>query len=256
MGEPATSKTGAADTGLGLWLQRLRLRTNLSAADEAIVMSLPGRLDRIRINHDFVRLGERIESACLIVDGTAARFGQTKEGARQLSAIHVPGDMADLHSAVLPHAASALSALSNVVVYRVPHAALHEAVRASPALARAFWRDCVVDAAIAVEWLLNNGRREARARVAHLICELALRYADVGQQRDRFTLGMTQMHLADACSLTAVHVNRMLGELRRLGVVSITGQNVEIKDFGRLATIGDFDEGYLHRQKEHPDIGR
>ena len=246
----------SAELGLDRWSARLTMRSELAGADLDMVMALPGRLEHVRVNHDFVRLGERIECACLIVEGTAARFGQTKEGARQLSAIHVPGDMADLHSAVLPQSATALSALSNVVIYRVPHSSIHEAARASPALARAFWRDCVVDAAIAAEWLLNNGRRDALARLAHLLCEMALRYADVGASRDTFTLGMNQSHLADACSLTPVHVNRMLAQLRRDQILTIRGQEVEIHDFGKLAAIGDFDDGYLHRTREHPDTGR
>lgn len=241
--------------GLDLWFRRLTRRTELDAADRQRVLELPGRTDRVRANRDFVRLGERVDAACLIVEGIAARFGQTSDGRRQLTALHIAGDAADLHSAVLPNSGSALAALSDVTLYRIPHAAIHEAVRASPALARAMWRDCTVDAAIAAEWLLNNGQRDARTRLAHLLCELALRFEAVGGARDHFTLDMSQMHLGDALGLTSVHVNRMLRELREAGLLAISGRQIDILDWGGLAKVADFDAHYLHLSREHPDIG-
>lgn len=241
--------------GLELWLRRLALRTSLDAADRRMVLDLPGRVERVRPNHDFVRLGERNGECCLIVEGIAGRFGQTREGLRQLTALHIPGDMADLHSAVLPQAASALSAISEVVVYRVPHAAMHGAVQRSDRLARAVWRDCTVDAAILGEWLTNNGRRNARARLAHLICEMALRFEAIGADRCAFTFDISQVHLADALSLTSVHVNRTLRELREQGLLMLQGRDVRIHDWDALAQAGDFDPHYLHLQREHPDTG-
>lgn len=242
--------------GLDVWLRRLERRTPLSSEDRRRVLALPGRSERIRANRDFVRLGERVSEICLIVRGIAARFGQTRDGRRQLTALHIAGDAADLHSAVLPNAGSALSALSDVVIYRIPHPAIHEAVRASPALARAMWRDCTVDASIAAEWLVNNGQRDGRTRLAHLICELAMRFAAVGANRDRFMLDLSQAHLGDALGLTSVHVNRMLRELREAGLVAGVGRHIEIPDWDRLASAADFDPRYLHLHREHPDVGK
>ena len=242
--------------GLTLWLRRLSQRTELSADDQRRVLSLPGRIERIRTNHDFVRLGQRVEESCLVVSGIAARFGQARDGQRQLTALHIAGDCADLHSAVLPNSGSALSAVSDIVIYRMPHPAIHEIVRASPALARAMWRDCTVDASIAAEWLLNNGRRDARSRLAHLICELAMRMEAVGAgTRHKFTLEMSQMHLGDALGLTSVHVNRMMRELREAGLLVVTGRDFEVLDWTKLADTGDFDPRYLHLSQEHPDTG-
>ncbi len=241
--------------GLTLWLRRLMRRTELDADDQRRVLALPGRVERVRTNHDFVRLNQRVDECCLIVSGIAARFGQTRNGLRQLSALHVAGDCADLHSAVLPNSGSALSAVSDVVLYRMPHPAVHEIVRGSTALARAMWRDCTVDAAIAAEWLLNNGRRDARTRLAHLICELAMRIEAVGGDRHRFTLEMSQMHFGDALGLTSVHVNRMMRELREARLLIVNGREFEICDWTALADAGDFDPYYLHLTREHPETG-
>lgn len=239
-------------TGLTLWLRRLMRRTELDADEQRRILALPGHVERVRTNHDFVRLGQRVEASCLVISGIAARFGQTREGLRQLSAVHIAGDCADLHSAVLPNSESALSAISDVVIYRIPHPAVHDLVRASPALGRALWRDCTVDAAIAAEWLLNNGRRDARTRLAHLICELAVRIEAVGGSRHSFTLEMSQMHFGDALGLTSVHVNRMMRELREMKLLTVTGRDFEILDWARLADTGDFNPQYLHLAQEHP----
>lgn len=244
-----------ARTALARWLRRLMLRSELSERDAELVLSLPGTFRSTAAGRDFVRLGERVAASCIISRGLAARFGQNRDGLRQLTAVHLPGDAADLHSAVLPESESALTALSDVTIYQVPHEAVHQAAQASPALARAFWRDCTVDASIAGEWLLSLGRRDASSRLAHLFCEMALRSGVAGAGQDRFELPMTQEQLGDALGLTAVHVNRMLRLLREAGIAAKVGTTVEILDWARLAEVGDFDDAYLHLRRERPATG-
>lgn len=231
---------------LELWWNRLALRSRLTDTDRELVMSLPGEVQHVAANRDIVRLGECVTRACLIADGTAARFGQTRDGLRQLSAVYIPGDMCDLHSVVLPLATSALQALNAVTAVRVPHPALKDIADASPRLARAFWRDCVTDAQIAAEWLVNNSRRDARSRIAHLLCELAVRFEKIGRKRDRYPFGMTQVHLGDATGLTPVHVNRTLRDLRERGLVEVPPREVHILQWDRLRESGEFDPAYLH----------
>ncbi len=234
------------DYGLSLWLERLTLRSVLSAGERQAILSLPGETATIKANRDFVRLGERVDRACLIVSGIAGRFGQTRNGERLITALHIPGDMADLHSVPLPNAATALNALTETVIYRVPHAALHALGRHFPMLAEAFWRDCMVDAALLSEWALRNGRLAAKARIAHLICELSRRTA-VGNSRECRAFGwpLSQIQIADITGLTPVHANRMLRELREEGAVQIRDRRVEILDWKLLRSIAEFDEQYL-----------
>ena len=239
----------ARETGLELWLRRLLLRSDLTPADVARLRDLPGIVQTIQSSRDIVRLGECTTHSCLVVEGVAARFGQTADGFRQLTAVYVPGDMGDLHSAVLPRASSALQSLSPVTVLRVPHEALNAAVAASPDIARAFWRDCVADGQVAAEWILALGRLGAQGRVAHFACELALRYEAIGRTRDRFPFQMTQIHLADATGMTPVHVNRVLRGLREDGLLAIEGREAVVLDWEALRVLAHFDAGYLHLEK-------
>ncbi|WP_332788925.1 Crp/Fnr family transcriptional regulator [Sphingomonas sp. GB1N7] len=177
----------------------------------------------------------------------AGRFGQARSGERLTTAIHISGDMADLHSAVLPTAASALQSMGETVIYRIPHRAIMEASERYPALAQAFWRDCTVDAAILSQWSLTNARQTAIGRIAHLLAELSVRFG-VGRGRDdmEFEFPLTQIQFGDATNLTAVHVNRMLRHLREAGIAAIKDRRVRVLDWKRLCAAADFDPTYLH----------
>lgn len=240
---------------LALWLKRLDSRSVLTDADRAAVRALPGNVVEFATSRDILRLGEIAHQACLVAGGLVARFGQTAGGLRQLTAFYIPGDMADLHSVVLPRITAALQSASNATVVIVPHEAIRAAAAGSPTLSRALWRDCVVDAQIASEWLLNIGRRDARARIAHLLCELSCRYSIIGYDRMRFPVELTQTHLADATGLTPIHVNRMLRQLREEGAVELIGREAQVLDWERLSAIADFDGAYLHLGRDADRAG-
>ncbi len=103
-----------------------------------------------------------MDHSSYVVAGMIGRFGQNSRGDRQITALHIKGDMADLHSVVQPTATSALRALSTSTILEVPHAKLRHVSGANPAIAEAFWRDCMVDSMVLAQWVVNVGRRDAR----------------------------------------------------------------------------------------------
>jgi CRP-like cAMP-binding protein len=116
-----------------------------------------------------------------------------------------------------------------------------------PALRLAVWIETLIDASIFREWVVNVGRRDSRARLAHLLCELALRLDWNGADKGGgFDFPLTQEQLADATGLTAVHTNRTLQSLRRDGLIQLTGGNLQVLDWEGLREAGDFEELYLH----------
>lgn len=228
---------------------RLMRRSRFDDRDRAAFLALPAQPAQIRAHADFVRLGEHVDHACLVVDGLVARFGQNERGDRQIMAVHIPGDMPDLHSVVMSNTGSGLHALAATTLLRIPHEAIRDLTRSRPAVAEAFWRECVVDAAVLAEWVLNVGRRRALARTAHLLCEMAWRYGAAGTDR-AFQFPITQEHLADMLALTAVHVNRTLKSLREDRVARTGRSMVQILDWDRLVEIGEFDPAYLEAGRE------
>lgn len=229
------------------FVSRLAAHTSLSAEYLQALLQLPTRTVQVAANRDVVRLGENVDHCCLILEGLAARFDQGDDGERQFSAFHIAGDMADLHSLVLPNPTSGIQALTTSTLVMVPHDALRGLARASTAVAEAFWRECSIDAAILAEWVVNVGRRDARTRIAHLLCEMAVRYgrAAAGAPTCTYVLPVTQTHLADATALTPVHVNRTLKALREYGLVAVRSQQVNVLDWEGLKEAGEFEGDYL-----------
>jgi CRP-like cAMP-binding protein len=117
------------------------------------------------------------------------------------------------------------------------------------------WYETLVDASIFREWTLNVGRRPARERTAHMLCEFAisLEVAGLGTQLD-YELPMSQEELADALGLTPVHVNRTLKALQAEGLIERTRRSVLIPDWKRLARVADFDPNYLHLEPEIANV--
>ncbi len=229
------------------FLDKLASRSALGPVERQAILALPAHPAQIQTNRDFVRLGERVDHASFVVAGMVGRFGQNSEGNRQITAIHLPRDMIDLHSVVAPEASSALQALTVTTILRVPLTALRAVARAHPAIAEAFWRECVVDAAILAEWTVNVGRRDARARLCHLLCEVACRSAGLTTRSGAsIPFPATQNHIADMTGLTSVHVNRSLQALKHDGVVELHNRVIHIIDWDQLQLIGDFDPAYLH----------
>jgi len=107
--------------------------------------------------------------------------------------------------------------------------------------------EALIDASILMEWLLTVGRRDAMKRVGHLLCELALRLGAAGLSEARaYEVPFTQEQIADALGLTQVHVNCMLKQLERGGLITREKRSLQIKDWRALAERSDFDPRYLH----------
>lgn len=229
-----------------LFLDKLGSHSALTEEESEAILGFPGYPAQVQSNRDFVRLGERVDHTTLVVAGLIGRFGQNSEGLRQITALHIPGDMADLHSVVAPDARSALQALTVSTVLKVPHDALREVASRYPAVAEAFWRQSVLDAAVLAEWVVNVGRRNARTRMAHFLCEMAVR-SGPGGTRSQFSFGLpaTQQHLADILALTAVHTNRTLKALREERLLRMESRIAHVLDWDGLAEAGEFDGSYL-----------
>lgn len=226
-------------------MDRLNSRPVLTREEQQAILSLPWRAEQVQPNRDFVRLGQRIDHACYVASGLVGRFDQNASGDRQITAIHIPGDMPDLHSVVQPQATSALQALSAATILRVPHSAIRAATAQHHALAVALWRDCMVDSTILAQWVVNVGRRDAKARMALLLCELAVRLRVQTAPAESFLLPITQGQPAHATGLTVVHVNRVLRRMREDGLVDARDGRVQVLDWDALVSAGDFDAGYL-----------
>jgi CRP-like cAMP-binding protein len=223
----------------------------LDEADEAAILALPHTVRRIENGKIFVREGDKPTHCCLLVSGFALRHKIVGDGGRQIVNFHVSGDMVDLQNSLLGVADHNVQALTTIVAAFIPREALMDLAFRRPAVGKAFWIETLVEGSIQREWIANVGRRDARTRVAHLLCEFAYRLEAVGLAEEcNYTLPMTQEQIADTVGLTAVHVNRTLKALHEEGLTTVSKRSVVISDLNRLAEVGDFRSTYLHLPEE------
>lgn len=239
--------TTASDT-LNPMLRKLRLWARLSPSDEQALLCLPHQVVTVERSRTLVADGDVISHCCLILSGFCVRYKIVGDGGRQILSIHMVGDLIDLQNALLGVADHGIQTLTDCQVARIPIEAIRQLTDAHARVKDALWYDTLVDGSIHREWVANVGRRKGRTRIAHLLCEFALKLEAInaGDQLD-YELPMTQEQLADATGLTPVHVNRMLQSLAKDGLIErVTPRSVVIGDWKRLAAAGDFDRAYLH----------
>jgi len=242
----------AQESLLAPMVRKLQQWRSLDADDREALLALPCRVIQLRPQEYVVREGDKAQHSCLLRSGFAFRQKLTGSGARQILSIHMSGDLADLQNSLLRTADHSLQALTHLEVAQIPVEAIQEIAFARPAIGRAMWYETLVDASIFREWTLNVGRRDAATRVAHLLCEFALRLEQAGLgERCDYELPMTQEQIADALGLTSVHVNRMLMKLAEAGTISRTMRSVRVTDWPKLVALGDFDPAYLHLPAAH-----
>jgi CRP-like cAMP-binding protein len=228
-------------------IRKLESIADLPDAERAALCDLPISVRTIAADSDLVSEGQNPTECCLLIEGFVCRYKILPDGGRQIFSFHIPGDVVDLQSLHLKTMDHSVGALIASQVGMIPHQAIHQLTTRYPRIAAALWRDTLVDAAIFREWLAGVGRRSAKQRIAHLFCELYVKYRSVGLGEERgIELAVTQAELGDALGLSTVHVNRVMQDLRSDGVVSTRGRFLVVEDWRGLCASGDFDPAYLH----------
>jgi len=237
-------------------VEKLAYRTALSAEDRAAIMALPFTLRRMERSQFLVREREPATHSCVMLSGYSIRSKLTATGERQIVAVHMKGEVVDLQNSLLEVADHSVQMLVPGKVAMIPREEVIRLTLERPKVAHAMWIDTLVDASIFREWIANVGRRDARTRVAHLLCEFAVRLRVAGLGEDtHYELPMTQEQLADATGLTPVHINRTLRELDKDGLIERPNPRViRIGDWHMLAEVGDFDTNYLHLRANEPAL--
>jgi len=232
---------------LSLLLRQLEIYARLPEEDRQLVLDLPHRLRRLDAGSYLVREGDCPTHCTVLVSGFAFRQKVTGHGARQILALCIPGDAVDLQNMFLDVSDHSVQLLTQCTVADVPRDVMQDVVLKRPAIGTAIIELTLVDSSILREWVVNIGRRDARARIAHILCEFAVRLESRGLADDKgFELPMTQEQLADATGLTSVHVNRVLKSLEADGLISRKRRNIHYDDWRALQDAGDFSRRYLH----------
>lgn len=200
-----------------------------------------------------VRQGDRCDTVSVILDGYCYAQKDDGEGNCQILSLAIAGDTVGLEHLYLQTADHDTRALTAVDVAVVPLSAMRHLTARRPAIAHALGVHQAVHQAIAREWLVNIGARDGLRRIAHFLCEFAVRSdAGRGAADAGYELPMSQEQIGQATGLTAVHVNRMLKTLHTAGLVERSWRHVRFANWQGLRDIAGFSMEYLHAGLQRP----
>jgi CRP-like cAMP-binding protein len=241
-----------SDHPLAPMVRKLSLWTELGEADCEAIVNLPYQHRSLEAGQYLVWDGDKPQHTCLLLSGFAFRHKSAGNGGRQIMSIHMKGDLIDLQNSLLGVADHNVQMLTTGEVALMPVQAVRDLAFQRPSIGMAMWYETLVEGSIFREWVLNIGRRDARTRIAHLLCEFALRLevAELGQATS-YELPITQEQLADAVALTSVHVNRTLKKLEHDGLITRTKRIITIVDWKDLVKVADFQPRYLHLNRQN-----
>jgi CRP-like cAMP-binding protein len=178
-----------------------------------------------------------------LLSGWVFLYNVLEDGRRQILHFALPGAVLGFLPTPGATATHGAQALTNAVVCVIPHKALVPISKTYPEFGLQLARSMSRDRSLAFDHLTSVGRQSARERVAHLLLELFIRYLSQwpGNRSEEMQLPLTQEHIGDATGLTFVHVNRVLRDLRRDGVVEFHYRRLRILNPDKLIDVAGID---------------
>jgi CRP-like cAMP-binding protein len=213
----------------------------LDPATADAVEKMPHKVVLADPRRPFREIGAMRDEVMFVRSGILAKYKTDGSDRRQIVALRFPGE------GILPsegHANYGIQAIVRSEVLIGEAEAFNAVVDKHPKLQRFFWNLIQRNEAIGYEWLVNCGRRDSTARVAHLLCETAAR-SGVDVERDRMVNPFTQQQIADITGQTSVNVNRVFADLERQGLIKRNGREIAFRDWRELRRIASFQPGYL-----------
>ena len=231
------------------FVNKLSELVELAPDDVAMLEAVTARSRKFGARQDLIREGDRPGPVFVVLEGWACRYKILPNGTRQVMAFLMPGDSCDLHVNILAEMDHSIQAISPATIATISRSEMQAMLDDYPNIARAMYAAQLIDEGTMRAWIVSMGRRSSIERVAHLMCELYVRARGIGlADDDSFAFPLSQLILADALGMTAVHINRVLKELRLRGAMELNRGSLNITDPVALVKIAGFDENYLHRR--------
>ena len=213
----------------------------LDPAIAKLLEEMPHKVAQVDPRRPFREPGAPRDEVMFVRSGILCKYMADGTGRRQIVALRFPGE------GILPSQGSAEYGIQSIVRSEVLIGSandLEPIVDAYPELRRFFWRLIQRNESIGYEWLVNCGRRDSTARVAHLLCETATRTGS-GGENSRLINPFTQQQIADITGQTSVNVNRVFADLKRQGLIGRKGREIQFLDWAEMLRLASFQPSYL-----------
>lgn len=233
----ASRRLKAPSPGVSLRDTLIAAGLELPLAD--LLDSIPHKIVQVEPRRPFREHGAMRDEVMFVRSGILAKYKTDGSGRRQIVALRFTGE------GILPREGAAGYGIQAIVKSEVMVGKAKDfdpMVAEHPELQRFFWRLIQRNEAIGYEWLVNCGRRDSTARVAHLLCETAARmHVDATRMQNPFT----QQQIADITGQTSVNVNRVFADMERQGLIKRTGREILFNDWAEMRRVASFQPAYL-----------
>jgi len=229
------------------FINKLSAFGDMTSEAQSALQQLPLTVETARKGRELATQGKARSSICFLIDGWASQYKIVRGGGRQIVGYLLPGDLCDLPAVLGGRLDHNVRLNTDSEVGRVSASLFQELVARHPSIKNALFRATISDVAILREWATNVGRRDAKTRLAHHLCELRHRLKRIGlvQADGSFELPLTQEDLGDALGLTPVHVNRTIRLLKEEGVIAVEGRCFTLLKPQVLSALTGFNGSYL-----------
>lgn len=239
-----------------LLARKLDTFVRLSAQELACIEELQSAPMHVERGKELVHQGDEGHVAYILQAGWGCSFKLLPDGGRQIITFPIPGDCIGLRSVLLRTADHSFSALTDAIVSPVAVSRMLSIFAEFPHLGAAVLWATSRDEAVVVEHLASLGRRSALERTAHFFLELHDRLKLVGLASQReFFCPLSQFLLADALGLSAIHVNRVLRQLRERQLLTFQQHKVVIHDAERLKDLAGYEQPEQNEVLDRDTIG-
>jgi CRP-like cAMP-binding protein len=229
-----------------LLARKLSLFSPLSKSDRQVLDVLALGDERFPADVDIITEGESPRSVFWIKGGLAVRYRGLPRGGRQIMTFLIPGDLCDEHAFVVKAMDHSIGTITPVCIAPISRESMMELFSHRPRISAALWWSSLQEKAILRERIVSLGRRDARGRLAYLLCELFWRHEAVELTNgESFHLPLTQTELGDTLGLTPVHINHVLKEFRSQALIAMRHKVLYLLDVPALQQIAGLSKDYL-----------
>ena len=230
-----------SETATGMPLKDTLIGAGLTPALAAALDEMPHRNVHLDPRRPFREPGMPRNEVMFVTSGLVSKYKTDSSGRRQIVALRFPGE------GVLPRDGTASYGIQAIVKSEVligKSEDFDRVVEDNSDLSKFFWRLVQRNEAIGYEWMVNTGRRDSTARVAHLLCETTTRYG-INVLQEPLINPFTQQQIADITGQTSVNVNRVFADLERQKLIKRNGREIRFLDWPELLRVASFQPGYL-----------
>ncbi|MEH6655124.1 MAG: Crp/Fnr family transcriptional regulator [Loktanella salsilacus] len=246
----ATEFSGAS---LNMSFDRTPLMRRLGGAVPEEELELFDSLGRVgkkyAIGHDLGEECRADESIMILQHGWTMTYKILRGGDRQVIDVNLPGDVLGMRQILFNYDDYRIEPITEVFAQKLPADIILRSLGKSPEIAAQVMWAMMSDSAFSPERLVSMGRREAPKRVAHFLLELGARLDRVHlSNKNGYLCPLSQTDLGDILGMSAVHVNRVLRDLRERDLLTFRIGKVKFHDREELNRYAEFEPSYMERR--------